>query len=113
MWENVLVQVRRENDMYCITHLLQNPSHKDTVSFAAGQTVGILHKHNTVDEYLNSDQAEVGVPSFINLIIDEPMEYTENRQQVEELPAGHQLRPPTEEESVRAACGDAGKSEVD
>ena len=35
MWENLLLQIRRENDMYCITHFLQNPSHNDTVSFAA------------------------------------------------------------------------------
>ena len=75
----------------CVWHTLQNNSKEDSISLAAGQAVAFLKQHDSVDAYLDSDDAGKELPTWINLVVTEPLPYTKNKQLVRELPASHPL----------------------
>ena len=80
-----------------VWHYMQNPSRTENASFRAGQVVAKVTHHSNVNAFPDSDYCGQVWPTFVNHILTEPLDRTENKQTVSELPIGHLLRKPTHE----------------
>ena len=105
MWDPVRVPTVEKGGLHYVRNLVQNPSHKDTLSLGAGQSLAQLTKYENIEECLDSDRALMGLSDYIGFIVTEPIEYTKTKQRVVGLPANRHLRKTSEQLHAETESG--------